>query len=150
MSKVTHPYSFGLPEGRRLVQDGDDGLADGVVFSVSRFPRVTAKRVEAAREFAREIPDERLDRSTDPWRDRETGEEFELVRSWFNIVDPASSGAVAFTVSDGNILGLRGGSRRSSQPSSATCVRVWHEAPARIRAQARQDRQSGGSLHDPA
>ena len=54
-----------------------------------------------------EIPDERLDRSTDPWTDRETGETYELVRSYLNIVDPASSGAVAFTVSDGNLVGLR-------------------------------------------
>ena len=78
-----------------------------MVFNISRFPRATAKRIEAARKYIREIPDERLDRSVDPWRDRETGEEFELVRSHFNIVDPASSGAVAFTVSDGNLLGLR-------------------------------------------
>lgn len=75
--------------------------------NISRFPRATAQRIEAARKNVREIPDERLDRSTDPWTDRQTGEEFELVRSYFNIVDPASSGAVAFVVSDGNLLGLR-------------------------------------------
>ena len=103
----THPFAFGLPEGRRLDESGEDRLADGVVFNISRFPRATAKRIEAARKYIREIPDERLDRSVDPWRDRETGEEFELVRSHLNIVDPASSGAVAFTVSDGNLLGLR-------------------------------------------
>ena len=98
-------FSLGLPEGRRLEQPGG-GLEAGVFGNISQFPRATDERVEAARKNAREIPDERLDRTVDPWRDRETGEEFELVRSYFNIVDPASSGAVAFTVSDGNILGL--------------------------------------------
>ena len=29
------------------------------------------------------------------------------MKSYFNIVAPAESGAVAFTISDGNILGLR-------------------------------------------
>ena len=78
-----------------------------VVFSISMFPRATPKRIEAARKNIREIPDERIDRSTDPWTDKETGEQFELVKSHFNIVDPASSGAVAFTISDGNLLGLK-------------------------------------------
>ena len=104
---LVHPYTFGLPEGRMLDVEGGDRLAEGVVFNISMFPRATAKRIEAARKYIREIPDERLDRSTDPWTDKETGEEFELVKSYFNIVDPASSGAVAFTVSDGNLLGLR-------------------------------------------
>ena len=105
---LTHPFAFGLPEGRLLVdEDGEDRYAEGVVFTISQFPRATAKRIEAARKYVREIPDERLDRTTDPWTDRETGEAFELVKSHFNIVDPATSGAVAFTISDGNILGLR-------------------------------------------
>ena len=105
---MSDPYALGnVPTGRRLDLDTDDRLADGVAFSISRFPRATKQRVEAARKNAREIPDERIDRSTDPWRDRETGEEFELVKSYFNIVAPAESGAVAFTISDGNILGLR-------------------------------------------
>ena len=96
---LTHPYSFGLPDGRLLDETTDDRLDEGTVFNISQFPRATPKRVEAARKYAREIPDERLDRTVDPWRDRETGEEFELVTSHFNIVDPAASGAVAFTVS---------------------------------------------------
>ena len=83
------------------------GLPKGVVFSISKFPRATPQRIAAARKNAREILDENLDRSTDPWTDRETGETYELVREFFNIVDPGASGAVAFTVSDGNILGLR-------------------------------------------
>ena len=103
---LTHPYAFGLPEGRLLDESGEDRLAEGVVFNISMFPRATAKRIEAARKYIRDIPDERLDRSVDPWRDRETGEEFELVRSFFNIVAPAESGAVAFVVSDGNLIGL--------------------------------------------
>ena len=104
---LIQPYSFGLPDGRRLEEDGDDRLDAGTVFNISRFPRATPKRVEAARKYIREIPDERIDRTTDPWTDKETGEQFELVKSHFNIVDPAASGAVAFTVSDGNLLGLR-------------------------------------------
>ena len=100
---LIHPYAFGLPEGRLLDEGEDDRHADGVVFSISMFPRATPQRIEAARKNVREIPDERIDRSVDPWRDRETGEEFELVRSFFNIIDPASSGAVAFTISDGNL-----------------------------------------------
>ena len=104
---MSDPYALGnVPTGRRLEQDTDDRLPDGVTFSISRFPRATPKRVAAARKNAREIPDERLDRSVDPWRDRETGEEYEMVRSFFNIVAPEESGAVAFTISDGNIVGL--------------------------------------------
>ena len=104
---LTHPYVFGLPEGRMLDVEDGDRLAEGVVFNISMFPHATPKRVEAARKYIREIPDERIDRTTDPWTDKETGEQFELVKSHFNIVDPASSGAVAFTISDGNLLGLR-------------------------------------------
>ena len=102
----THPVSFGLPEGRRL-DEPSDGLSKGVVFNISKFPRATPQRVAAARKNAREVLDENLDRSTDPWTDRETGETYELVREFFNIVDPGASGAVAFTISDGNLLGLR-------------------------------------------
>jgi len=106
--RLTHPYAFGLPEGRLLNEGAEDRYADGVVFNLSIFPRATPQRIEAARRNVREIPDERLDRSTDPWTDRETGEELELVSSWFNVVDPAASGAVAFTITgDGWILGLR-------------------------------------------
>ena len=50
-------------------------LADGWPSAISRFRRATQARVEAARKNAREISDENLDRSVDPWRDRETGEE---------------------------------------------------------------------------
>ena len=99
-------YPFALPTARRLEQDSD-GYADGVVFSVSMFPRATAARIEAARRNVREVLEENLDRTTDPWTDKATGERLELVRSYFNIIDPAESGAVAFTISDGNILGLR-------------------------------------------
>ena len=102
----TNAFAFGLPEGRRLAEPGD-ALPAGVVFNISQFPRATPQRIEAARKNVPEISDERLDRSTDPWTDRETGETYELVREFFNIVDPGASGAVAFTVSDGNILGLR-------------------------------------------
>ena len=96
----THPVSFGLPEGRRL-DEPSDGLSKGVVFNISKFPRATPQRIAAARKNAREVLDENLDRSTDPWTDRETGETYELVREFFNIVDPGASGAVAFTISDG-------------------------------------------------
>ena len=71
------------------------------------FPSATAARIEAARKNVREVLEEDLDRTTDPWTDKATGERLELVRSYFNIIDPAESGAVAFTISDGNILGLR-------------------------------------------
>ncbi len=103
---MTAPFIYGVPEGRVLDQTGG-AYAEGVFGNISQFPRATPQRIEAARKYMSEIPDERLDRSTDPWRDRETGEEFELIRGFLNIVDPASSGAVAFTVSDGNLLGLR-------------------------------------------
>jgi hypothetical protein len=101
-----YPFAVGLPTARRLEKD-TDGLADDVVFSVSQFPRATPQRIEAARKNVREVLDENLDRSVEPWRDVEMGEELELVRGWFNIVAPEESGAVAFCVSDGNILGLR-------------------------------------------
>ena len=77
--------------------------------NISPFARATEQRVEAASRNLPEIPDERIDRSTDPWTDRETGETYELVRGFFDILLPAASGAVAFTVSDGWILGLRPG-----------------------------------------
>ena len=64
---MSDPYALGnVPTGRRLEQDSDDRLADGVAFSISRFPRATKQRVEAARKNAREVLDENLDRSTDP------------------------------------------------------------------------------------
>jgi hypothetical protein len=72
-------FSLGLPEGRRLDPPGG-GLGDKVFGNVSMFPRATEARVAAARQYAREVPDERIDRSTDPWTDRETGETYELVR----------------------------------------------------------------------
>ncbi len=104
---MSDPYALGnVPTERRLEQDSD-GLPDGVTFSVSRFPHATKARIAAARKNVREVLDENLDRTTDPWTDRETGEAYEMVRGFFNIVAPAESGAVAFTVSDGNIIGLR-------------------------------------------
>ena len=117
---LTHPYSFGLPTGGRLDQEADDRFANGVVANICTLPRATPQRVEAARRNVREIPDERLDRSVDPWRDRETGEEFELVRSFFNVVDPAASGAIAFTVHDGWIVGLR--SAGYEQPATSVFI----------------------------
>ena len=102
----THPVSYGLPTGRRL-DDVNTGHSGPPTFTISKFPRATPQRIEAARKNLPEIPDERIDRSTDPWTDRETGETYELVREFFNIVDPGASGAVAFTISDGNLLGLR-------------------------------------------
>ena len=82
-------------------------MPEGVFGNICQFPRATTARIEAARKNLPEIPDERIDRSVEPWRDRETGKEYDLVRSFLNIIDPAPSGAVAFTVSDGWILGLR-------------------------------------------
>lgn len=99
---LSDPYAIGLPTARVL-----EDVERPKGFVISKFPQATKERIEAARQNVPEIPDERIDRSTDPWTDRETGGAYELVREFFNIVDPAASGAVAFTVSDGNILGLR-------------------------------------------
>ena len=95
-----YPFAVSLPTARRLEESGD-GLADGIVFSVSS-SRESRPSVAAARRNVREVLEENLDRSIDPWRDVETGEELELVRGWFNIIAPEESGAVAFCVSDGN------------------------------------------------
>ena len=74
-----YPFAVSLPTARRLEESGD-GLADDVVFSLSQFPRATAARINAARKNAREVLEENLDRTTDPWTDVETGERLELVR----------------------------------------------------------------------
>ena len=107
---MSEPMVFGnVPVGRRLDANRGDGYADGVFGIVSRFPRATKRRsasTQHARTSAR-FP-------TSAWTVPstlgvivETGETFELVRSYFNIIDPAESGATAFVVSDGNLLGLR-------------------------------------------
>ena len=54
-----------------------------------------------------EITEANLDRTTDPWTDRTTGEGYELIRGFLDIIDPASSNASAFVISDGWIVGLR-------------------------------------------
>ena len=126
------PWAIGLPTARRLEQDSDE-LPDGVVFSVSQFPRATAARVAAARRNVREVLEEDLDRTTDPWTDKLTGERLELVKSYFNVIDPAECGATAFVISDGNLLGLRpmATSIRLPASSSATWVGVGHEVVCR-------------------
>ena len=98
--------------------------------NINQFPRATAQRVEAARENLPEIPDERLNRYTSPWTDRETGETYELVRGFLNIIDPAPSHAVAFTVSDGWILGLRPGNYEEV-PRSVHVGNLTHDGSRR-------------------
>ena len=68
-----YPYAISLPTGRVLGRGHVDRLPRGRVFNISRFPRATAARIAAARTNLPEIPDERIDRSVDPWVDRETG-----------------------------------------------------------------------------
>ena len=97
------PFIYGVPEGRVL----ETGGGEDAVGNICSLPRATPQRIEAARRNVREIPDEHLDRSVFPWRDRESGEAFELVRGYFNPVDPEASNATAFVVSDGWLVGLR-------------------------------------------
>ena len=105
-----------LPEGRRL--DTDGGQPPNYLGEISVFPRATPERVVAARRLLHEIPDERLDRTVTPWRDSATGETYERLRSYLDLGDP--SGVIAFTISDGNILGLR----RAGTADEATSVHI--------------------------
>ena len=82
-----------LPIGRRV--DTDTGHPDNHLGVISAFPRATPDSIAAARKTLPEAPDERLDRSTDPWTDRETGERYELLRSYLDLTAP--SDVVAFT-----------------------------------------------------
>lgn len=93
-----------MPEGRQLVTS-DPGRPANHWGTISQFPRATPERIAAVRRTLPEIPDERLDRSQIPWRDSATGASYELLRGHLDLNAP--SGVVAFTVSDGNILGLR-------------------------------------------
>ena len=99
-------FSLGLPEGRRLDPPGG-GLGDRVFGNINQFPRATEQRVEAVRKNLPEITEANLDRTTDPWTDRTTGEGYKLIRGFLDIIDPATSNATAFVISDGWIVGLR-------------------------------------------
>ena len=66
---LSDPYAIGLPTARVL-----EDVERPKGFVISKFPQATKERIEAARQNVPEIPDERIDRSTDPWTDRETGE----------------------------------------------------------------------------
>ena len=103
---LTHPYSFGLPTGRLLDVDSG-GYPEGAVGNICPLPRAISQRVEMMRKRLPEVSDENLDRSVHPWVDTETGETYELIRGHLDVIAPESSGAVAFVVSDGWIVGLR-------------------------------------------
>ena len=101
------------------------------VFSVSQFPRATPQRIEAARKNVREVLDENLDRSVEPWRDVETGEELELVRGWFTSLLPRSPVQSRSRSRMGTswACAQRGTSIRLRASTSATWVEVRHESP---------------------
>ena len=73
---------------------------------VSNREPATEKRVEFARRQLREIPAGELRRDGDAWVDG-SGERFVVVPSHVDLVEPASTGCVAFVVEDSFIVPLR-------------------------------------------
>jgi hypothetical protein len=70
MSDAPIHHYVGLPTAR-VLEGNSEGLGEGVFGNISQFPRATAARIDSARKNLAEIPDERIDRTVDPWRDRE-------------------------------------------------------------------------------
>ena len=151
---LTHPYSFGLPEGRRLDVEGEDRLAEGVVFNISMFPRATPKRIEAARKYIREIPDERQTPPSIPGATRRDGRGVRVGdarTSTSSIPRPAVQSRSRSQTGTSRPAPSGGTRTRSRQSSSATWVEAeHHEAGRRVQAQAGRHRLSAGSFPRPA
>jgi hypothetical protein len=95
---------LGSPEGRRLEQPSIDPGYQG---SVGPLRRADEASLRAARRHLREIPEKHIEGQGLQLTETTTGETWEVVTSFVDLVDPKQTGAEAFVVRDGWLVPLR-------------------------------------------
>ena len=93
-----------LPVGRRLEQPDYD---PHVVGELGPLRRADEPRLRLARKNAREIEEKDIEGDGLYLTDRTSGEQFEVVVSFVDWVDPKATGTTAFVVRDSLIVPLR-------------------------------------------
>ena len=94
----------GLPRGWRVEQPDHDPDRVGGVGVLRRADEASLK---AARRHLREIPEKRVEGQGKYLHDTTTGLTLEVITAHTDLTDPASTGAVAFTVRNGWFVALR-------------------------------------------
>ena len=86
-----------LPSGRRLEQPDHDPNYQG---TVGPLRKADEGRLRLARRNLREIRENDVEGDGKYLTDTTTGEEFEVITSFVDLVDPKLTGALAFTIRD--------------------------------------------------
>jgi hypothetical protein len=96
--------SMSVPTGRKLEQPGHDPNYQG---SVGVLRRADEASLRLARRDLREIPEKDIQGQGLRLVERKKGEEWEVVTTAVDLIDPKASGVEAFVVRDGWFVPLR-------------------------------------------
>jgi hypothetical protein len=94
----------------------------GLLGTIGTLRRASGETLKAARRHLREIPGrtfESFERvGPRQWRDPDSGAEWELVRGFVDLTDPASSRATAFVIRDGLLVPLKPAGTRPEEKTT--------------------------------
>jgi len=95
---------FSLPTGRKLEQPDHD---PNYIGSLGPLRAADEGRLRLARRTLRELPEKDVEGQGLHLVDKSSGEEFEVITSFVDLVDPKLTGATAFVIRDGWLVPLR-------------------------------------------